>query len=92
VDVVKGITKFYYRKGADYRCGLCQVEWRSLIQEKSENFILGCFYIILNLKKSLLTPTCNGLQARGSCWVGGLMHKPMLILSYPKSMQRKFPL
>jgi hypothetical protein len=50
VDVVKGITKFYYRKGADYRCGLCQVEWRSLIQEKSENFILGCFYIILNLE------------------------------------------
>jgi hypothetical protein len=58
--------------------------------KKGKNFLfLGCFYIILNLevgrKQSL--PFSNGLQERME--VGKLMHKPMLILGFFKSMQEE---
>jgi hypothetical protein len=56
MDAVRETMEFYYRKGEkkDYRWGLCQVKWRSRVQEKKkcgrENFILAHFYVILNLE------------------------------------------
>jgi hypothetical protein len=50
--VVSEITEFYYRnKGRDYRCGLCWWNGGAACRKKKRRtFILGYFYIILNLE------------------------------------------
>jgi hypothetical protein len=64
VDVVWEITELYYSE-RDYRWGLCQVKWRHIMQKRrGDFFILGHFYIILNLKverKSESLFVSNGL-------------------------------
>jgi hypothetical protein len=56
-------------------------------KKKEKNFILGHFYVILNLGlggKPPLLPVSNGFSAGED--MGRLIHTPMLILRYPKSM------
>jgi hypothetical protein len=79
MDVLREITEFYYRKGErDCRWGLCQVECRCHMQgkKKGEDFILGCFYIILNLnvRRKSMSLLSNGLLARGRICADSCIH------------------
>jgi hypothetical protein len=61
--------------------------------KKGRILILGGFYIILSLevgRRPAALPVSNGLRPEEISVQ--LMHTQMLILRYPKSMGRKFPL
>jgi hypothetical protein len=54
------------------------------VQEKNGRiFILGCFYIILNLEVERISVS---LLVSSGLHPDGVMHTPMLTLRYPKSM------
>jgi hypothetical protein len=79
MDVVGEIMAFFTGKGEeDYRCGLCQVEWRLHVWGKRGRILfLGNFYIILNLevgRKSVSLPNSNGLWARERIWADSSTH------------------
>jgi hypothetical protein len=73
MDVVGEKTEFIIGEmEGDYRCGLCQVEWRHLMQGKEKGrLILGHFYTIVNLevgRRPVSLPIYNGLLAKRRIW------------------------
>jgi hypothetical protein len=79
--------EFYYRKGEGIT-GEVSARWNGgrACRKKGKDFILGCFYVILNLEvgiKSMLLPISSGLWGGESgrshvhtshlCWFSGTL-------------------